>query len=498
MKSETRTVHRPGLAGYLWAFVATLGGTLLLSPVHTLFELSNVALLYVLAVVVIAARFGREPAVATALLASLCFAYVFVPPHFSLAITEVQYLLTAALMLVVAVIVGHLTSRLKQHADFADRKSRESSTLYGLARDLAGARTSAAVIDAASQFVAESLAATGVRVFFPEDFDEPGEPVNPALLRQCAERREILSRPTGKGRFYALIPLNAATGIQGVLGFEVASATLATADAVEYLQTVASVLAVALERSHFADRARETEVKHAAESLRSSILSALSHDLRTPLTALVGMAETAALGKAAPERQRQMLDAIRNQARSISQQMTNLLEMAKLSVGTLQLNTAWQPVEEVLGATLQLVASQWPERRVTVDVSRELPPINIDAVLIERVLWNLLENAIKYSPAGQPVDLSVRRHETQIEIAVCDAGPGIASDSRERIFDPFQRGNSESDIPGVGLGLSIAKTIAEAHGGTLSADARAGGGSCFRLRLPLGEPPFFGDMDGQP
>lgn len=497
MRSETQAVCRPELSGYLWAFVVTLGGTLLLSPVHTLFELSNVALLYVLAVVAIAARFGREPAVATALLGSLCFAYVFVPPHFSLAITELQYLLTALLMLVVAMVVGHLTSRLKQHADFANRKSLASSTLYGLARDLAGARTTAGVIESASQFLAESLAATRVRVYFPEHFGEAGEPVNPALLRECVERQEILSRPMGIGRFYALIPLNAASGIQGVLGFEVASSTLATADAVEYIQTVASVLAVALERSHFADRARETELKHAAESLRSSILSALSHDLRTPLTALVGMAETVALGKAAPGRQRQMLEAIRNQALSISQQMTKLLDMAKLSVGKLQLNSDWQPVEEVLGATMQLVAGQWPERRVTLDVSRDLPPLNIDAVLIERVLWNLLENAIKYSPADQAVELSVRRHESQMEIAVCDAGPGIAGDSLERIFDPFQRGRSESDIPGIGLGLSIAKTIVEAHGGTLSAHPRAGGGSCFRIRLPLGEPPFFGEMDGQ-
>lgn len=498
MRSETQAVHRPQLSGYLWAFVVTLGGTLLLSPVHTLFELSNVALLYVLAVVVVAARFGRAPAVATALLGSLCFAYVFVPPHFSLAITELQYLLTALLMLVVAMIVGHLTSRLKQHADFANRKSLASSTLYGLARDLAGARTTAGVIESASQFLAESLTATRVRVFFPEHFGDAGDPVNPALLRECAERQEILSRPTGAGRFYALIPLNAASGIQGVLGFEAGSSTLATADAIEYIQTVASVLAVALERSHFADRARETELKHAAESLRSSILSALSHDLRTPLTALVGMAETVALGKAGPERQQQMLEAIRNQALSISQQMTNLLDMAKLSVGKLQLNTAWQPVDEVLGATMQLVASQWKERRVTLDVSRDLPPINIDAVLIERVLWNLLENAIKYSPAEQAVDVSVRCHGEQMEIAVCDAGPGIAAESLERIFDPFQRGKSESDIPGVGLGLSIAKTIVEAHGGTLSAHARAGGGSCFRIRLPLGNPPFFGEMDGQP
>lgn len=495
MKSLPLAKRIPQLAGYLWAFSGTLLGTVLLSPVHNRLDLSNVALLYVLGVVVIAVSFGRGPAVVTALSGSLCYAYVFVPPHFSLAITEVQYLLAASIMLVVALLVGHLTSRLKQHADFADRKSVESTTLYGLARELAGAPTPAAVIDAVSQFLASALQARQIRVFFSGDCASACGPANPALLKQCAERNEFLSSPTSQGCFYALIPLTAASGIQGVLGFETRSSSLKTQDAIEYIETVASVLAVALERSHFAEKARETEVKHAAEALRSSILSALSHDLRTPLTALVGMAETIALGKASPERQKNMLEAVRNQAVSISQQMTKLLDMARLSVGKIELNTAWQPVEEVLGATMQQVRSHWNEREVLVNVASGLPPVNIDAVLIERVLWNLVENAIKYSPADTPVEIAVRQVGEQMEITVCDAGAGIAAENMLRIFDLFQRGRTESDIPGVGLGLSIARTIVEAHGGAISAGNRESGGSCFCVRLPIEPAPSFAEMD---
>lgn len=492
--------HRPGvpLRGYLWALLGTLATTLALTPARTFLDLSNVALLYVLAVVGLAASFGRGVAVATALLASLCFAYVFVPPYFSLVITEMQYLLSATIMLVVALIVGDLTARLKRQAEFSDRKSAASTSLYFLARQLAGAATSAELVAATGGFLAKAFDAKQVRVLFPDEFASAVAPVKPALLTQCVARNTFLSCPLGTGRFQALLPLNAASGVQGVLAFDVDAAALASKSAIEYLETVASVLAVAIERSHFAERARETEVMHAAETLRNSILSALSHDLRTPLTALVGMADTVALGKTSPEGQKHMLEAIRDQAVSISRQTTNLLEMAKLNAGRLRLNAAWQPVEEVLGATLQQVRTQWAEREVTVVVAKDLPPINIDAVLIERVLWNLVENAMKYAPAAAPIGIVARRNVDRLEIEICDAGPGLPAEHLERIFDLFQRGRAESDIPGLGLGLAIARTIVDAHGGSISAENRCGGGSCFRVSLPIGAPPDFDEMESRP
>jgi two-component system sensor histidine kinase KdpD len=258
------------------------------------------------------------------------------------------------------------------------------------------------------------------------------------------------------------------------------------------------VVAVALERSRFVEIARETEIKHSAEALRSSILSALSHDLRTPLTALVGMADTLALGKLPAEKQRPMLEAIRNQTLSISHQMTNLLEMARLSEGKFQLNTAWQPIEEVLGATLHQAKMQWKERVFDLDLAAELPPIKIDAVLMERVFWNLIENAVKYSPEGEQIGISIVRAGEVMEISVCDRGPGIPANRVAGIFETFQRGRVESDIPGVGLGLSIARTIVAAHGGELAYQPRSGGGSCFTVRLPLEQVPAYDAMDEMP
>ena len=474
---------------YLWSAIVPAGGTLLLLPIRTSIDLSNVALLYVLLVVVSATRFGRGPAVASAILGSLLFAYVFVPPHFSLAITETQYLLSVIIMLGVALMVGHLTSQLKQHADFAERKSLQSRTLYEFSQKLSGAQTTGAVLEATRSFLADSLGSQQPEVIFPGDFAAPPTPASASLIAACVEHRELVSMPLQRGRFYLALPLAAGDGIQGVLGFDIDSGLIANQDAVEHIVTVASVIAVALERSRLAEIARETEVKHSSELLRGSILGALSHDLRTPLAALVSMADTAALGKATAERQKHLLEAIRDQAMSIGQQMMNLLEMARLSSGTVKLNPAWQPIDEVIGAVLQLVRTQWKGREISVDIAPDLPPICIDAVLIERVLWNLLENAIKYSPADSAIELAVCQREKQIEICVKDCGSGLPDLDAAGLFNAFQRGRTESDIAGIGLGLSISRTIVEAHHGEISAANRVGGGACLTVKLPVGDLP---------
>lgn len=210
---------------------------------------------------------------------------------------------------------------------------------------------------------------------------------------------------------------------------------------------------------------------------------------------MVGLADTLGLGKVSPERQKSMLAALRNQALSINQLVTNLLDMARLRSGGIELNEAWQPIEEVIGAALQQVRSHWKDREVTLDIPAGLPPLRFDAVLVERVLWNLLENAIKYSPTDTPVELVVRRVGEWLDVMVCDWGPGLPAEGGEELFGMFRRGQAESSIPGVGLGLAIARGIAEAHGGQVLAENRLGGGACFRLRLPIGNPPALEELE---
>jgi len=193
-----------------------------------------------------------------------------------------------------------------------------------------------------------------------------------------------------------------------------------------------------------------------------------------------------------PEKQHALLSGLREQAQSINQFVNNLLDMARLQSGNVELNLAWQPIEEVVGATLQQVKSIADAREIGLAIAPGLPPVMIDAVLIERALWNLLENAIKYSPGDSPVELNIRQLGEEIDIVVCDRGEGLPTEDVEALFGLFQRGHAESSIPGAGLGLAIVKGIAEAHQGRLSATRREGGGSCFHITLPLGKTPCLG------
>lgn len=484
------------LRPFLPALLLSAGLTLLMLPLQTDIDLSNTALLYVLLVVVIGSRYGRGPAIAAALASALLYAHVFVPPLFSLAITELQYLLAAGVMLVVALLVGHLTASLKAHAEQVQAREAQARALYDLARHLTAAQTPAEVEGITRHFLETVLQARAVRIVPQSAFAGPPAPLTPALLQAAlAARHPLLSAGAGPDRSLVLVPLLAAAGRGYLLACEIPGAAAGAGATRELLETASSVVLVALERTYFAEVARETEMRRSTESLRNSILSALSHDLRTPLTVMVGLADTLGLGKASPERQKSMLAALRNQALSINQLVTNLLDMARLRSGGIELNEAWQPIEEVIGATLQQVRSHWKDREVTLDIPAGLPPLRFDAVLVERVLWNLLENAIKYSPADTPVELVVRRVGEWLDVMVCDWGPGLPAEGGEELFGMFRRGQAESSIPGVGLGLAIARGIAEAHGGQVLAENRLGGGACFRLRLPIGNPPALEELE---
>ncbi|HET7776086.1 MAG TPA: DUF4118 domain-containing protein [Azospira sp.] len=486
------------IAGYLWGLGLVLLGTALAGPFRADIDLSNIALLYVLAVVAVGGHFGRGPAVVCALASSLAFAYVFVPPHFSLAITELQYVLAAVIMVVVALVVGHLTAALRTQVELARERARRARALYELAKALAGSQSPEEMGQISRRFLAEVFGARKIRLLESAAWDNPPPFITRALIRACLERRQLVAIPSpDSGISRALLPLGGAEGLHALLGFEIASEKLEDPEYQETLETMASVVAVALERTRYAAAVREGEIRVAAESLRSSILSSLSHDLRTPLTALVGMADSLALGKVAGvEKQKSMLLRLRDQALAINQLLGNLLEMARLRSGNVELQKEWQPIEEVIGATVRLIEPHAEGRNIAIAIPPELPPLHFDGVLIERVLWNLLENALKYSPPESGLDIRVGRDGDYLEVCVCDRGEGLAPGQEEELFGLFRRGRNESNIPGAGLGLAIARTIAEAHGGTISAANRSGGGACFCLRLPLETPPDLADLEG--
>ncbi len=483
---------------YGLGIIGCIALTLLISPLLAAIDLSNIALLYVLLVVATAIWSGRGPAVVTALLGSLAFAFVFVPPYFSLAITEVQHIITALIMLGVALLVGHLTSTLKSHAETAELREQHSRALYVLASQLTAAQTPADVLKISTHFLTTLFRVDDVRILPPGEFDNLPAPLSPAGLADIVASRNLATVPVpGTTHVLMIVPLRVSKELQGVLGIVLDDAGMLTGHVRELLETMASVVAVALQRIHYAELAKATEAKMASETLRSAILSALSHDMRTPLTALVGMADTVAEGRAQPDKQHAMILAIRDQALTINRMVGNLLEMARLQSGAVTLNKAWQPVEEVIGASLQQMRLQLDGHPVTVEIIPGLPPVEFDAVLMERAICNLLENATKYSPSGTGIELSAGKTNNWLEIEVCDRGPGLPDGSDAEIFGLFRRGQRESNIPGVGLGLAIVRTIVEAHGGRVDAENRSDGGACFRLHLPMGAPPHVAELEAE-
>jgi two-component system sensor histidine kinase KdpD len=256
------------------------------------------------------------------------------------------------------------------------------------------------------------------------------------------------------------------------------------------LDTFAALAAIALERVHYVEVAQKALIHMESERLRNSLLSALSHDLRTPLAALIGLAESLAMTKPALSgAQLETTNAIADEARRMSALVNNLLEMARIQSGEVKLNRHWLPFEEVVGSALKSAQAALARHRVEVAVPPDLPLVEFDAALIERVLYNLLENASKYTPDGATVSVAAEVSGHDLRVTVSDNGPGIPRGQEELIFEKFTRGSRESATPGVGLGLAISRAIVDAHRGEIRAANNLDGGARFTFTLPLGKPP---------
>lgn len=484
--------------GYAAAVAACGLTALAATPLLAVLELSNIVMLFLLAVVGVALGFGRGPAVAAAFLGVGLFDFFFVPPRFSFAVSDVQYLVTFAVMLVVALVIGQLTAVLKVQAEAASARERRVRSLYEMSRDLSAALLPEQVAEIGARFVhAEFGARSSLLAADAQDTLQPLPGGTAAVDLGVAQWAYERGEPAGQGTdtlpasACLVLPLKAPMRVRGVLAIEPGGQRRALGpDQRQLLDTCASLLAISLERIHYIEVAQASTMQIESERLRNSLLSAISHDLRTPLAALVGLADTLAMTEPPPTAaQRELGDAIRASALRMGQLVNNLLDMARLESGAVRLRRAWQPLEEVVGTALAACAPVLAGRPVQVALADDLPLLDLDAVLMERVLVNLLENAVKYTPPGSPIRLQARVLPQGVELVIDDEGPGLPAGREEAIFDKFERGLRESATPGVGLGLAIAKAIVEAHGGRIGAHNATTGGACVRIELPLGQPP---------
>jgi two-component system, OmpR family, sensor histidine kinase KdpD len=486
---------------YLWTALSCIAVTLLSMPLAAHFDRSNIVAIFILTVVLLAVRFGRGAAALAAVLSVCSFDFFFVPPRFSFAVSDVQYLLTFGIMLAVGLITGQLTAGLRFQARVAAHREERAGSLYEIARDLSGAVQIDQVVRISDESIERTFRANAA-LLLPNAAGQltvTSSRADTALIVDIGIAQWAFDKgqPAGfgtdtlPGSEVLYVPLRAPTQARGVLAVKARNRRLLRIpEQRQLLDTFAALIAIALERVHYVEVAQDAVVRMESERLRNSLLAALSHDLRTPLTVLVGLAESLTLTKPPlSPGQLESAEAIQDEARRMSTLVSNLLDMARIESGEVRLNLQWQPLEEVVGSALNAARGMLKEHFVDVQIPRDLPLVRFDALLIERVLVNLLENASKYTPPGSTVTLAAGVIADQLSVSVSDDGPGLPVGREEAVFQKFTRGERESATPGVGLGLAICRAIVESHQGKIIATHRPAGGARFTFTLPLGHPP---------
>ncbi len=498
MIGERDRVHR---LRYLWAALACGAVTIVCLPLAERFDRSNIVAVFILAVVLVAVRFGRGPSALAAVLGVGAFDFFFVPPRFSFAVSDVQYLLTFFIMLAVGLITGQLTAGLRVKARLASQREDRARSLYEIARDLSAAMHVNQVVEISARSIERTFHASAA-VILPDADGKLAVTADPEIAALAVEtgvaqwdfdkgQHAGFSTDTLPGSDVLYIPLRAPYLARGVLAVNVHDRRLLRSpEQRQLMDTFAALIAIALERVHYVGVAQEAQLKMASERLRNSLLAAVSHDLRTPLTVLQGLAELLALNHPPlADSQLEAAELIQEEARRMSALVNNLLDMARIERGEVKLQLEWHTLEEVAGVALNATERILKRHKVQVSIARDLPLVEIDGALIARVLVNLLENASKYTPAGSEVTLSAQIVADQLTVSVFDTGPGLPVGREEEVFQKFTRGRRESSTRGVGLGLTICRAIIDSHRGKILGGNRPGGGAIFTFTLPLGCPP---------
>jgi two-component system sensor histidine kinase KdpD len=486
-----------------------VAATLFCELLFTHVELTNLVMVYLLGTVLVATRFGRGPSALAAVLSVALFDFLFVPPLYTFAVSDAQYLITFAVMLVTALVISNLAALGKRQAAVARQRERRTGELYGLSRELAQSRDLKELGAILCRHVLAGIDGEAA-VLLP---DNAGLLLDPAhFCARGVERGNLMRFPVpgndlgiaqwafdhrgkaGRGTDTLAsadaiyLPLNALQRCIGVLGLRPKDLRqLEMPEQMHLLESSVTQAAVAMERVQLAAAAHMADTQIASEKVRNVLLSSISHDFRTPLASIIGSASalldeaSATLGE---ERRRGLLGALLSEAQRLHRLVGNLLDLTRLTSGPVRLNKDWVALDELIGSVLNRLRDALAGREVSVDVPSNLPLVRGDEVLLEQVLFNLVENAHKHTPAGTAIRIAVRAWPALFEVSVADCGPGLPVGEEQRVFEKFHRAQPESAQSGFGLGLTICRTIIEAHGGTISARNLSDGGAEFRFSLP--------------
>jgi two-component system sensor histidine kinase KdpD len=502
--AEPRRSAPPETAGYAWAAAAAASATLVGRALLPRGDDADLYLVYVVGVVLVAARFGRGPSALASALSALAYTFFFAQGGGSPAALGLRALLTLAITLVVALVTSRLSARVRAQAEAAGARERRTAALYDLSRELVILRDEGRIVAAAAARMRDVFDSS-IAVLLPDRAGRlveraPAEGGYPLDDREAAVARWVFDHGAAAGRGTETLagaramylPLSGSKGVVGVLGL-LPGGDQEILDPLrrDYLETFANQTALAVERARLVEEAHAARLAMEAEKLQSSLLSSVSHDLRTPLSAIMG-ATTTLLDESAelaPEMRRELAQAAYEEAERLNRLVQNLLDTARVEANELRVKKEWQPLEEVIGAAWNRLEARLDGRSIATRLPPDLPLVPIDGVLVEQVFINLIENAIKYTPAGTPIEIEARRGEGEVIVEVLDRGPGFAPGEEERVFEKFYRGEGAA-AGGAGLGLAICRGVVAAHGGAVRASPRPGGGAVLRFTLPLdGTPP---------
>ena len=490
---------------YSWAAAISALCTLLAFAMYRRFELSNLVMIYLLGVTVAGLRLGRGPSALTAVLNVAAFDFFFVPPRYSFAVSDVQYLVTFGTMVTIALVIANLTASVRQQTRVAGARERRTALLYAMSRELAVTRGIANMARVAVRHVAEVFQCQAV-VLLPSDgkLRYPAEPPLESSFRHAdlavAQWVADHGRPAGLGTDTLpaapgqYLPLGEEGRTVGVLGVLPSNARrVLLPEQSHLLSTFAGQIALALERARLAEVAEASSLAAERETLRNTLLASISHDLRTPLAVMAAAGSTLAQhGTHLDEATRVALArSVETKAREMSDLVSNVLDLVRLESGQVALRRDWQTLDDLVGSALAACAERLATHQLEVRLAADLPPVWVDATLIVQVLTNLLDNVAKYTPPGTRVVISAvaEPDRSSVRVTIDDEGPGLPPGDPARLFDKFQRGSDEGTVVGVGLGLAICQAIVRAHGGEIEAQRREAGGARFTFTLPATEGP---------
>lgn len=502
VKPVERSTQSTPWTHYLQGVLLVTLVTLLALPIRALIEPTNLVMLYLLAVMVAAVRWERSVAVVVSLLGVLAFDVIFVPPYYTLAVSDAEYVLTFAGLLLVGLVISGLAAQAREQAQAALRRENQTIALYEFSRGLASAITVGEIAQMVTEHVTRNLGGDAT-LWIPQGetvIAWQDESVNTTETRQATAGEHGVAqwvyrhgKPAGSGtdtlpaseRLH--LPLLQGDTTLGVLSVRLDSSVSPDREQQRLLTSFANQTALALDRVQLAEKARQAQVLRETERLQSALLNSISHDLRTPLASITGSLsslkdDSAFLDDVAKT---YLVETALGEAERLNYLVNNLLDMSRLESGAVHLKLEPCDVEDLIGVVLEQMGSRLRHHAVTINLAPDLPLVPLDFVLVAQVLVNLLDNAAKYSPEGTEIELYAIKKEAMVEIGVADRGSGIPADSLAQVFNKFYRVETGDRSVGTGLGLTIAKAVVDAHRGEIMLRNRADGGTLAQIRFRL-------------